>query len=213
MDIENVEKKIREARFFLDKMREQEGRAFGDKEPFDFYLSAFLSAAKAVGDRFNRMQQPACIKWREKWPEALAPSNRALVHFFNKQRDIEVHAGGSVRAEKAVKIAAGGGYSDDSGMLYVTDPFGADVGAVIYKPAYYFTIEKVEREATQACSEYCELLKQRLAAVCCRQPVNTAAPANKKGPATFGGGANGREQPQGCGGRSRPAGSGKTRAR
>jgi hypothetical protein len=41
----HVDKKLREARFFLDQMREQERRAFGDKEPFDFYLSAFLNAA------------------------------------------------------------------------------------------------------------------------------------------------------------------------
>jgi hypothetical protein len=36
-----VQKKLREARFFLDQMREQERRAFGDKERFDFYLARF----------------------------------------------------------------------------------------------------------------------------------------------------------------------------
>jgi hypothetical protein len=36
MTIEAVEKKIREARFFLERMTEQEGRAIGrEGEPFD----------------------------------------------------------------------------------------------------------------------------------------------------------------------------------
>ena len=48
MSIERAEKKLREAQFFLDKMRDQHARAFGEKEPIDFYLSAFLNAAKTV---------------------------------------------------------------------------------------------------------------------------------------------------------------------
>ena len=38
------EKKLQEAQSFLDKMRDQERKAFGDKEAFDHYLSAFPSA-------------------------------------------------------------------------------------------------------------------------------------------------------------------------
>jgi hypothetical protein len=48
MNIDSIEKKLREAQFFLGQMREQERRAFGDREPFDFFLSAFLSAVRTV---------------------------------------------------------------------------------------------------------------------------------------------------------------------
>ena len=51
MNIESVEKKLREANSCLAKMRDQESRAFGDKEPFDFALSAFLNAARTVDYR------------------------------------------------------------------------------------------------------------------------------------------------------------------
>jgi hypothetical protein len=38
MDPAQINKKIREARFFLDKMLEEERRVGGDtREPFDFY--------------------------------------------------------------------------------------------------------------------------------------------------------------------------------
>jgi hypothetical protein len=43
--------------------RYQEQRAFGDKEPFDFYLSAFLNAARTVDYRL-RHEQPAYAAWR-----------------------------------------------------------------------------------------------------------------------------------------------------
>jgi hypothetical protein len=46
MSFEQIERKIREARFFFDKMIVQEPKAFGNKEPFDFYLSAFLNATR-----------------------------------------------------------------------------------------------------------------------------------------------------------------------
>jgi hypothetical protein len=48
-----VEKKLREARSFLDKMIDQESTAFGDKEQFDFNLSAFLNAARTVDYRLR----------------------------------------------------------------------------------------------------------------------------------------------------------------
>src|SRR6201987_4938645 len=56
MDLERIEKKLREARFFFGKMINQESRAFGDKEPFDFYLSAFLSAGRTVDYRLRHDQ-------------------------------------------------------------------------------------------------------------------------------------------------------------
>jgi len=38
-------------------MIDQESGAFGDKEPFDFNLSAFLSAAKTVDNRRRQRTQ------------------------------------------------------------------------------------------------------------------------------------------------------------
>ena len=67
MNIDNVEKKLHEAAFFLDKMRDQERKAFGDKEPFDFYLSAFLNAGRVVDYRLRHEQGSIYPSWRTAW--------------------------------------------------------------------------------------------------------------------------------------------------
>jgi hypothetical protein len=88
MNIEKVEKKVREIRFFLDKMREEERRAFGDREPFDFYLSAFLGAAMTVRGAFHIRQDPkrnAAIKaWKEAWEARLTPEDSCAYEFMRK---------------------------------------------------------------------------------------------------------------------------------
>jgi hypothetical protein len=38
MDLQRIEKKLREARYFLWRMIDQENGAIGDREPFGFYL-------------------------------------------------------------------------------------------------------------------------------------------------------------------------------
>ena len=63
----NVEKKLREARFFLNKMTEHERLAFDDKEPFDFYLSAFLNAGRTVDYRLRYEQAAVYPNWRIGW--------------------------------------------------------------------------------------------------------------------------------------------------
>ena len=46
MDLAKIEKKLREAGFFLNQMRDRESNAYGDKEPFDFYLCRSRTCVK-----------------------------------------------------------------------------------------------------------------------------------------------------------------------
>ena len=70
-------------------MHEQERKAFGDKEPFDFYLSAFLNAARTVDYRL-RHEQAAYAAWREVW-NAAHPQEDNLLKFLSCDRRLEVH--------------------------------------------------------------------------------------------------------------------------
>jgi hypothetical protein len=63
--------KIAEAHFFLGKMTEQEPRIIGDKEPFDYYLSAFLSAAMSVRGSFHVRQNGERHKATKAWREGM----------------------------------------------------------------------------------------------------------------------------------------------
>jgi hypothetical protein len=161
----NVEKKLREAQFFLDKMRDQEGRAFGDKEPFDFYLSAFLNAVRTVDYRL-RHEQAAYPAWRETWNANHSREDDGI-KFVSDDRALEVHESGSARIAQAkeIKLGPGGSYSDASGKLEVFGSpapliAGTDAGAILSVPRYVYTIDGTERPVTEVCAEGLEALKQ-----------------------------------------------------
>jgi len=167
MSNENIEKKLREARHFLDKMRKQEKRAFGDKEPFDFLLSAFLNATTSARNAYHQQQDrkrnDAIKAWKTGWENALSPAEKLLYNFMQKDRVAEVHKGGSSRDVKpdAIKVGVGDVYSDESGTLISMGsniPGSGMGGGFIIKPHYYFTIDGVERDVTAACAEYLALL-------------------------------------------------------
>jgi len=162
----NVEKKVREARFFLDQMRQQERRAFGDKEPFDFYLSAFLSAARTVDYRLRHEQPATYPAWRSEVWNAAHPAQDDLIKFMSEDRRIEVHESGSDRITqtKEIKIGVGGSYSDASGMLTMFGSpgvlLGIDAGGTIFIPQFVYVFAGTDRPVTELCAECVELLTE-----------------------------------------------------
>jgi hypothetical protein len=162
--MENAEKKLREARFFLNKMEERERMAFDDKEPFDFYLSAFLNAGRTVDYRLR--QTATYPTWRTAWDATLTQAQQGLIKFMVDDRNVEVHRGGSSRVVKTENREFGPGtYSLASGTMEdVVGPPGVFPLVTIRTPAYYFTIDGIERKATEACGEYLALLEQMVAA-------------------------------------------------
>jgi len=90
MDIQVIEKKLREARFFLYQMREHERVGSDDTEPFDFYLSAFLTAAMSVRGAFHyardRERSDAVKAWKQIWESSLSPDKARLYHFMVRDR-------------------------------------------------------------------------------------------------------------------------------
>lgn len=160
--------KLQEARGFLDEMRRQEQKAFGDKSRFDHFLSAFLSAGRTVDYRLRHEHKATYPTWREQW-NAHHPSEDQLVKFMHEKRRIEIHEGGSgriVRSEQT-KIGIGSSYSDESGTLEVmgspSPVTGHDVGATISKSRYFFDVGGTERSVTDVCTEYLMALERMVA--------------------------------------------------
>jgi hypothetical protein len=161
--IENVEKKLREAKFFLNKMIEHERVAFKDKEPFEFYLSAFLSAGRTVDYRLLHEQKAIYPTWRTAWDATLTQAHQDLIKFMVDERNVEVHESGSshtVGTENREFEA--GTHTLADGTMYVTGAPGFSQ-VTIPTPAYYFPIDGIERKATEACGEYLRLLEQMVA--------------------------------------------------
>jgi hypothetical protein len=162
--IEAIEKKLRETRFFLDKMIEHERLAFDDKEPFDFYLSAFLNAGRTVDYRLRHEQKAIYPTWRIGWNATLSQAQQSLIKFMVDDRDVEVHESGSSRAVRAENRELGAGtHSLASGTHEVSGPPDIFPLAIIRIHGYYFTIDGIERKATEACGEYLALLQQMMA--------------------------------------------------
>jgi hypothetical protein len=67
VDLSRVRKKLEEAGFFLGKMSEQEQRLTGQRVPFDYYLSAFLSAGRTVDYRLCHEHKAIYKPWRKAW--------------------------------------------------------------------------------------------------------------------------------------------------
>jgi hypothetical protein len=123
MIVEGVEKKVREARFFLDRMIEHERMAFDDKEPFDFYLSAFLGAGRTVDYRLRHEQKAIYPIWRHGWDATLNQAQQDLIKFMIDDRNVEVHASGSSRVVKTEARELGTGrHSLARGTIEVFGP-------------------------------------------------------------------------------------------
>jgi hypothetical protein len=160
MDLARVHKKIAEAQFFLDKLTAQEPRIIGDKEPFDYYLSAFLNATRTVDYRLRHEQGAAYKPWRKAWDVRLDPQQSGLMKFIDSDRNEEVHDSGSSRnvGKEDVKFPIGT-HHVDGGILTIGGPPGMEP-AVAYRPTYNFTIDGTDRKVTEACAAHLALLRR-----------------------------------------------------
>ncbi|HWC16392.1 MAG TPA: hypothetical protein VG498_05235 [Terriglobales bacterium] len=163
---EATEKKLQEAHFFLQKMTEHERMAFENKEQFDAYLSAFLTAGMSVRGAFHvrqdRKRNEQVKRWKEDWEARLTPNEERLYNFMHTDRNHEVHGGGSSRTVRTENRELGPGVHKLAGGTHeVSGLPGWSVNIPV--PAYYFTIDGVERKAVEACGEYLALLRQMVA--------------------------------------------------
>jgi hypothetical protein len=164
MDLVRAHKKIAEAEFFLGKMAEEERRVGGDvREPFDSYLSAFLSASMSVRGEFhyrqNRARNEAIKAWRTQWENNLSAEEKSLYKFMREDRVAEIHDTGSSRSVVHEDIELGIGEHRLAGeMQAVFGPPGTTV--VIKTNVYNFTIAGAKRKVTEACAAYLGLLRR-----------------------------------------------------
>lgn len=159
-----VRKKLREARFFLGKMAERESLAFGDHEEFDFYLSAFLSAARSV-DYKLRHHGATYKTFYAKWIATLSLDDQKLVKLLVDDRDLEVHNSGSTRVELETRIQVGDFYRDRSGTVTVASPPGTPPTEII-KPSYHFRLGDQTVPAVECCRKYINLLELMVEEYC-----------------------------------------------
>lgn len=93
--LELTRKKFREAGYFLALLKQQDNRIFRpEPEARDFYLSAFLSAARSVGDVVQVEESDRYRVWFEKRRETLTAEEQEILKFTKRQRVESVHVRG-----------------------------------------------------------------------------------------------------------------------
>jgi hypothetical protein len=153
MDLGGIDKKIREAEFFLDRMREFEKRLLPAREQFDFYLSALLSAGRAVDASLGQD-----VAWHGRWKSANGPAAE-LLGFFAEDRDVVLREAGSKRDDKESLALAKTQHKEGGATATVTGPPGVFPLAGAGRD-YFFEIDGVEHKVTDACAEYIKVLKK-----------------------------------------------------
>ena len=99
-------KKLREARFFYDLLVSAEGQIMkqqGD-EASDFYLSAFLTAARSVFWVLEVEEKKRFRPWYRQWKKHLTPAEQSTWVFHVGQRSKSVHARGAETRAAATSV-------------------------------------------------------------------------------------------------------------
>jgi hypothetical protein len=160
--MDTVRKKLRETRFYLRQLSEQCQLAFSEPEAFDFYLSAFLCAARTVDYRLRHRYQAKYRTFYTKWERALEPRQRDLLKLMVDDRNLEVHRAGSGRMKHEERIPVSQRYQDKSGTMTVVGPPGTPPAQIV-RPVYFFHIDARLVPVNECCGKYLDLLEQLVA--------------------------------------------------
>jgi mRNA-degrading endonuclease YafQ of YafQ-DinJ toxin-antitoxin module len=156
-EVPKIQKKLREAKFFLGHMSQSARSTRLDHEHLEFYLSAFLSAARSVTDFFEHKQQA----WWKANRDSKSSEDLRLLNQMTKQRDNEVHEEGADLSHQVgdvplSKIETPSGlhaaYAPSSG-----EPWGeVKVGMKVY----YFMLGGKAVPVIETCQRYVGLLER-----------------------------------------------------
>jgi len=159
--------KLREAYFFLGHLVAKT-RTFpsSDPEEFEFFLSAFLSAARSVTFALQAEKKDTYDTWFPEWKAHRSIEDLDFLKAMNAQRVEEVHKkGASVNvALEHIPVTevryAGRGHPAYYGFQW-SGPPGIEVPWVGL-PVHYFKLGESQAEVVATCTRYLDLLDQMI---------------------------------------------------
>ncbi len=159
--IQHTQRKLREARFFLEHLRDRAGDFPLDSENVGFFLSAFLSAARSVTLVLQVEEKDKYDAVYPVWEATLADQDRGLLRYMNGQRVAEVHKVGAAvsssveyRKVSEMRVERGGRW-----RVIFTAPPGAPPPEMGFA-AHHFQVGDNLVEVRTACARYLELLEE-----------------------------------------------------
>src|SRR6266852_792518 len=157
--------KLREAKFFLGHMMQSARSTRLEHEHFEFYLSAFLSAARSVTSFFEKKNQPKHVKvWWSQWKKDRSPDDLRLLKRMTKQRDNEVHEAGADVAHRLEDVPLSKIETASGLHAAYAQSFGEPWGEPqISLKVYYFTLGGKPVNVIETCQRYVTLLERAVA--------------------------------------------------
>ena len=184
-----AQKKLREARFFLACLQDEENRTKGpNEEIFDYYLSAFLGAAYSVEEvlKFELRSGAVVSAWRG----ALKDKGDTFYEDMMTLRHSEIHREGARRARESKAVATGPADHPSVGWhlqpfaaarfymnnapwpvtpeeIAVTDKLGLPPGtrSWIYVDHHLLELKGQREDAIKVCSRFVTLLEDLLSKI------------------------------------------------
>jgi len=161
--IDATQKKLREAHFFLQKLL-AESKVFVRNEPeaFQFYLSAFLSAARSVTFALQCEEKEKYDNWSPSWFTIQSEGDQKLCKFMVTQRNVEQKRGGADVSVTWEFIPVTEVRTDYQGhpAYYGFHWFGPPgvPPPQVGRPVHSFALGNNKGEATATCKQYLDCL-------------------------------------------------------
>ncbi len=161
-----TEMKLREAKFFFALLhKSRQHTVNGDPEVFVFYLSAFLSAARAVTFALQFEEKTNYNTWFPPWLESRNKKERKLLKFMVKQRNSAQKRGSPAFTAADWKWIPITQVKSDAQRSHLT--YGVQFwapwrqGAQVGRPVYHFEeFSGDQKEVTSVCTQYLDILDE-----------------------------------------------------
>ena len=161
-----TQKKLREARFFLGCLRRRDRVAPPEQEEFEFYLSAFLSAARSVTFALENEEKAKYKEWRVTWPTLLTTEEEKFLDAMVEQRNIAQKRGGIPVAVDWEFVPVIQAKRDERGQpMYGLQWFGPVTARMpqVGQPIHSITLGAGHVEAVATCERYLSILERLVA--------------------------------------------------
>jgi hypothetical protein len=159
--IERTQKKLREAIFFLTHLEQVTGS--DPREAAEYYLSAFLSAARSVTFVLESEEPEIYSEWSRAWRASLTDAERQLLAKFTGARNRALKRETPAVTEDQITQATRSGLSPE--LLFFFEVTDEDYGSIGPKRLLRgrFSPQHAEEELIPTCRAYVALLSKEVA--------------------------------------------------
>jgi len=178
MMIEKAQRKLRQARFFLNHLLNARPTTINARQPtvtpydpeaFRFYFSAFIQSARTITWTIKEEEKEKWLEWEPKWKAKLTPEEQRLLDLTRQLRNVEEKEGGADLTEEWEEVAVQAAVDlkppihwERNGIVR----FSASHEIVTrqeLRPAYYFEDKQGSEEISALCERYLKFLEKTVA--------------------------------------------------